>query len=139
MLIMPVYVLYVPAKEGDWLAYASLLDLCKIAVEEGWRPVPIITFPPFDEGYKNSGLNVEEMFNRVHKNFFGGTLDSILSLWVAGNGSSVYARDMIRYAFDKNLEVHCRSPKDSLMYRYMRPFFINQIRRTDSTLRLSWY
>ncbi|OGG85636.1 hypothetical protein A2392_02620 [Candidatus Kaiserbacteria bacterium RIFOXYB1_FULL_46_14] len=137
MLIMPVYVLYVPSKDGDWMVEASLFDLCCEAFKEEWKPIPMVTSPSFEEEYQSSGLSADEMFKRVHKDFFNGTLDHILSLWVGGSGSSVYARDIIRYAFSKDLEIHCRSPKNSLMYRYMRPFFIDQIRRTN-TLRLSW-
>lgn len=136
MLMMPVYILYVPSKEGDWMAYDKLHDRCLEAQVEGWNPIPMITTPLFEDKYIDSGLSVEETFRLMHMRFFDGKIDSVMSLWIDGKGSSAYARNIIRYSFANDLEVRCFSPRGSLMERYTRPFFIEQIRRTTITRSL---
>lgn len=139
MLRMPVYILFVPSKNGDWTAYHRLFNLCREAQKDGWTPIPMITTPTFETKYMDSRLGVEEVFRVTHAGFFGGEINSVMALWIDGRGSSVYARDVICYSFANNLEVRCLSPKDSLMERYMRPFFIEQIKKTTTSRSILMY
>ncbi len=139
MLRVPVYILFVPSKDGDWTAYNRLLNLCREAQKEGWTPIPMITTPLFETKYTDSRLGVEEAFKLTHSGFFGGKIDSVMALWIDGRGSSAYARDVICYAFANNLEVRCLSPRNSLMERYMRPFFIEQIKKTSISRSVMLY
>ena len=109
----PVYIVHTPKKDilnVDRLCV--LADLENLARENGFDPYfPTASFDLMDAciGQRHP---VSQLVERMHKR----PLSSFKQFWFAGSGSSIFTREIMRYAFESNCQIVNCLPSDSMLY-----------------------
>lgn len=112
---MLTYVVFVP--RGD---ESDALELSNVQLEVT-RPRIQAVFSSMDhrslDKALREGVSLEDVFFIQHNHPFS----SIDWIWIAGGGSSIYAREVIRLAFSERYQISVEnsSPQRSVLYRYV--------------------
>lgn len=119
-----VYVVCAPRK---YQIYSDELIKIMQRVSEMYPNAVLFTLNSrsFDKAMK-VGLSVENIFEHVHRRPFR----SVQKLWIAGSGSSVYVREVIRLALsvDYGIPVCNEAPDESCLSRYIRMLQLGQVK-----------
>ena len=115
-----VYIIYVPSREKFCTRYAS--DLRAVS-EAAISDLMHATFCPIRYDALDAATakySVNHIVSHVHKR----PLRSFHRIWIAGTGSSAYARAVIdaAYHFEVPIPVSDHTPKGSLLGRYLALF-----------------
>jgi hypothetical protein len=111
-----VYIIYVPSNgQIDVFNSPTFLKIRALANNPQLTPIhSSINYVALDQAL-NNGSTLEEIFSHVH----GHSIQTVDEMWVAGSGSSAFARECVRSAFTELLIKVASLTPESCLGRYV--------------------